>query len=155
MGIDIMIKIVEGDLLQASEDIIGHQVNCKGVMGGGVALQIKNTYPLVYEVYKLHCNGVNPTSNLLGDCQIVPCKMRLVANLFGQDGYGIGKQYTDLDALRKSLIKLKDYAQDHNNSVALPYLIGCGLGGGNWDDVYKIIDDVFIDYEVTLYRFMN
>ncbi|WP_396136111.1 hypothetical protein [Brevibacillus brevis] len=31
------VKIVNGDLLQATEDIIGHQVNCQCVMGSGVA----------------------------------------------------------------------------------------------------------------------
>lgn len=36
-----MIKIIQGDLLEAKENIIAHQVNCKGVMGSGVAKQIK------------------------------------------------------------------------------------------------------------------
>ena len=30
-----MIKIVDGDILQAKEDIIAHQVNAMGVMGTG------------------------------------------------------------------------------------------------------------------------
>ena len=32
-----MIKTVVGDILDATEDIICHQVNCRGVMGAGVA----------------------------------------------------------------------------------------------------------------------
>ncbi|MET3289633.1 UNVERIFIED_CONTAM: O-acetyl-ADP-ribose deacetylase (regulator of RNase III) [Brevibacillus sp. OAP136] len=32
--------IKKGDLLQASEPIIGHQVNCQGVMGSGIAKAI-------------------------------------------------------------------------------------------------------------------
>ncbi|WP_411668007.1 hypothetical protein [Bacillus subtilis] len=39
-----MIKIIQGDLLEAKENIIAHQVNCKGVMGSGIALQIKKKY---------------------------------------------------------------------------------------------------------------
>lgn len=30
-----MIKTIEGNILDAEEDIICHQVNCKGVMGAG------------------------------------------------------------------------------------------------------------------------
>lgn len=32
----------DGNLLDAKTDVIAHQVNCQGVMGAGIALQIKN-----------------------------------------------------------------------------------------------------------------
>ena len=37
-----MIMEKRGNLLESTEDFIAHQVNCKGVMGAGVAKQIKN-----------------------------------------------------------------------------------------------------------------
>lgn len=30
--------------------------------------------------------------------------------------------------------------------------IGCGIANGNWNEVYKIVDEVFSNYKVTLYR---
>ena len=36
-----LIKI-RGDLLESKADYICHQVDCMGVMGSGVALQVKN-----------------------------------------------------------------------------------------------------------------
>ena len=33
---------VKGNLLESPVQIIAHQVNCLGIMGGGIALQIKN-----------------------------------------------------------------------------------------------------------------
>ena len=36
-----MIKIINGDLFDTDANIICHQVNCKGKMGSGVALQVK------------------------------------------------------------------------------------------------------------------
>ncbi|WP_223260709.1 hypothetical protein [Bacillus sp. LNXM65] len=45
-----MIKTVDGNILEASEDIICHQVNCKGVMGAGLAKQIKSKYPNIQRV---------------------------------------------------------------------------------------------------------
>lgn len=66
---------------------------------------------------------------------------------------GRNQRQTDYEALLSSLEKLKDYAQGNNKSVALPFGIGCGLAGGDWETVYKMIDEVFVDYEVTLYKF--
>ena len=48
-----MIKTVEVNLLEAKERCICHQVNCQGVMGSGVALQIKRKYPQAYKDYKI------------------------------------------------------------------------------------------------------
>ncbi len=35
-----MVKIVKGNILNATEDIICQQVNCMGIMGAGLAKQI-------------------------------------------------------------------------------------------------------------------
>ena len=37
-----MIIEKQGNLMQANAWIVAHQVNCKGVMGAGVAKQIRN-----------------------------------------------------------------------------------------------------------------
>lgn len=37
-------------------------------------------------------------------------------------------------------------------SVALPYKIGCGRGGADWEMVYKIIEEELKDYDVELWR---
>lgn len=35
----------------------------------------------------------------------------------------------------------------------MTYKIGCGLGGGNWETVYNLIDEVLgHDYTVELWR---
>jgi O-acetyl-ADP-ribose deacetylase (regulator of RNase III) len=162
-----MIKIVEGDILQAAEDIIGHQVNCKGVMGAGLAKQIKNKYPNVYEEYvhlikwakEEYKRGHSKTDRLLSACQFVDTPdNKTIANIFGQEGYGRGSIQTDYVALKKSLWSIKEtvtnpYNTLHNKTVALPYGIGCGLAGGDWNIVHSIIAEVFSDYEVTLYKF--
>jgi len=146
--------IVNGDLLKASEDIIGHQVNCKGVMGSGVAKLIKEKYPEAFEFYKDKCNATVDKQELLGVCQLVEsAKGKTIANLFGQLKYGRGKeQYTDYAALEGALIDLKNSAMKTNSSIALPFNIGCGLANGSWDVVSKMIDEIYSDYDVTLYK---
>ena len=100
-----MIKIVNGDLLKAKENIIGHQVNCQGVMGSGVALQVKKKYPRVFNMYKDLVSSYvvieEDRKQLMGKTQFVSVGSdKWVANMFGQFNYGRdNKQYTKTDDL--------------------------------------------------------
>jgi O-acetyl-ADP-ribose deacetylase (regulator of RNase III) len=145
-----MINIVEGNILDANEDIIAHQVNCQKVMGSGLAKQIRNKYPQVFTEYKWVLDNFG---SQLGHCQLVSCNdSKTIANLFSQDRYGTDRRYTDYDYLKQSLQQLLRMANENEFSIAIPYNLGCGLAGGNWDIVYKIIEDVFQDYDVTIYK---
>ena len=44
-----MIRYTTGDVLRADVDAIVNTVNCVGVMGRGIALQFKKTFPSNYE----------------------------------------------------------------------------------------------------------
>jgi O-acetyl-ADP-ribose deacetylase (regulator of RNase III) len=150
-----MIKIVEGNILDANEKLICQQVNCQGVMGSGLAKQLKDKYPKLYPSYKKFCEGCkdNNPRTLLGEFQTVPMPDgKVIVNLFGQFDFGRDKKYTDYDALRNSLENILFVAKEcGNDSIAIPYNLGCGLAGGDWNIVYKIIEDVFQDYDVTIY----
>lgn len=141
-----MVQIKSGDIFNSGADIICHQVNCMGVMGAGIAAEIKRRWPQVYTEYRSMCS-TNPAPTLLGQCQVCPP----VANLFGQYRYGRGSKHTDYDALEKALTELRSYGYDN---IAIPYGIGCGLGGGDWAAVSWIIYHVFESYKgtVTIWR---
>ena len=139
-----MIDIINGNILNCSENIIVHQTNCLGIMGGGIALQVKKLYPNVYNEYSNLCKDYkeNP-SQLLGYTQFVKTPDdRIIANCFGQLGIGATVQ-THYMALAMSLASVYRKAIQENLSVAIPYNIGCGLAGGDWNIVYKIIEDIF------------
>lgn len=72
-------------------------------------------------------------------------KNPVIANLFGQVDYGTDKQYTDLEnGLFPALRHLHEVVKESELShIAIPYGMGCGLGGANWDDVYNFILDEF------------
>ncbi len=59
---------------------------------------------------------------------------------------------TDYLNMEIALEYLKAFAQKNNLSIAIPYRIGCGIANGDWNKVYKIIEKVFEDYSVTLYK---
>lgn len=142
----------DGDLLDSKCEVIGHQTNCQGVMGAGIARTIRDTWPRVFGQYKLFCvkrrmEGKSP----LGSCQLVYVDdehSRIVANLFGQEIYGRGKCKTDYEALRKALHSLANnsFVRKQALSIGFPYLMGCALGGGDWDIVLPIIEEEFSDY---------
>lgn len=153
-----MITIVNGDLLNAKEDIIGHQVNCQKKMGSGVALQIKKKFPDAYSQYINFINEMEDVHNEspLGLTQYVKTKGKIIANIFGQDKYGYdGKTYTSIKDLRTALEMLSEHAKAWNLTVALPYKIASDRGGADWDEVYGILKEVFQDSHLVLYKHKN
>lgn len=111
-----MIYNIVGDLLKQDKvDIICHQTNCKGVMGIEIALQIKKTYPEVFKRYREFCKEYGGV--LLGRTLFVNCNDgKMVANLFGQDGFGRGFYQTDYVALEKAVSSLAKVATKYKKS---------------------------------------
>lgn len=138
---------VNGDLLTAPFQFIAHQVNCRGVMGAGIALQIKNKYPEVYNAYKVFCD-INTAKPPLGKSLCVWTKdNHCIINVFGQLGYGRAQQQTDYEALYSGFAmaaeEIRNTFLDGNPRyqilIAIPYGIGCGLAGGDWEKVEEIL----------------
>lgn len=149
-----MVKYINGNILKSGADTICHQVNCQGVMGAGLAKQIREKYPIVFLKYKDFCNRTDKSA-LLGLVQFCPVgnplRQRRVANLFSQKYYGRDdKCYTDYNALRSCLQKVNTMCV--NERVAIPYKMGCGLAGGDWNIVEQIIRETLVDCEVEIYK---
>ena len=134
-----------GNLLKEDVFVVAHQTNCRGVMGAGIAKQIKNNIlsKNEYLKYVTACNENG--AGLLGHIQILEGFKYLVINCFGEDvptGY---KQDTNYDALHSALLKTKEFVETNNVSIGFPGLMGCGLAGGDWNIVRKMIYDIFSD----------
>lgn len=143
-------KIINQDMLKVKEGILCHQVNCQGVMGGGIALQIAKKWPHVEKEYKQY---ISKYGFVLGASQLVIVNEETVketplfiANIFGQDSFGAGKQ-TSYVALALGLNELRADIKVNKKlqelQVYFPYMIGCGLGGGKWEVVSELIEEVF------------
>lgn len=164
-----MIRVVDGDIFHRDADAILHQVNCQGVMGSGVAKQVREKFPTVFKYYKARCDedkrfkeqSGSVKSSLLGLAQVCYKEdypvddvkdKQVIINLFAQDRYGYdGNCYTDYEALRKCLKTVNK--QFSGKRVAIPYLMACHRGGGDWKTVYQMIVDELADCDVTLYRY--
>lgn len=47
-----MITFKDGDLLSSGYKVICHQVNCQGVMGSGIAKEIRKRFSAAYEIFR-------------------------------------------------------------------------------------------------------
>ena len=150
-----MIEIIDGNLFDSSAHIICHQCNCQGVMGSGVAAEVKKRYPHVYKAYR---DDYEKGLLRLGYVNFAHAKEgQIIANMCGQDKYGHNGKYTDYDKLRECMETVAKYAADlgENTVIALPWLMSCHRGGGDWNIVYKMIEEAFKDYNVEIWRLNN
>ena len=159
-----MIYWKKGNLLESNCDYICQQVNCMGKMNSGIARQIREKWPVVYQNYMAKCNFSHPGGYirpelLLGDIQIVglwddynETKFhQSVINMYSQLNYGYdGRRYTSYDAFWNCVNLIKQSVPT-NKKIGFPYNIGCGLGGANWNVILTMIDTVLADYTVEIY----
>ena len=157
-----MIQVRKGDVLAVSTGLIVHGCNCQGVMGGGIALAIKNKYPNVYKAYR---KTFETTGLKLGNIEVVSvtdpgavvadCKYIVNANT--QDFFGTSKRQVSYDAVADCFEKVQLLAVRAEETLGykLPVVfpaIGAGLGGGNWEIIERIIDQsVSNHFEKILY----
>ena len=154
-----MITYLKGDLLDSNVDYICHQVNCRGRMGSGIAKQIRERFPEVYRVYSERYEDalrvLRTPDLMLGSTDIVqiPGTNQHVVNMYSQRSYGYdGKRYTSYKAFKYILQELKkDIPTDC--TIGFPKGIGCGLGGGNWKTISKMIEETLGEsHEVYIYE---
>lgn len=151
-----MVKYVKGDLLKSNCDYICHQVNCQGVMGSGIARQIRERWPEVYEDYRDYCDCFEDSEDMLGGICVSPMGLseRKVINIFSQHKYGYdGHRYTSYDAFAECLHKICGFVST-DKTIGFPKNIGCGLGGGNWKVISALIEEILgEDFDVYIYEF--
>lgn len=125
-----------GNIFTSEQTAIGHGVNCKGLMGSGIALTVRKLFPEVYEVYKKHCETVGLYG---GDMlPVVSNGGKIILNLASQELPGANAQY---DFLETSALKAFSYCKRNNlTGFALPQ-IGAHIGGLRWDAVLGILTD--------------
>ena len=160
-----MVHYEVGNLLDAPVDYICHQTNCQGRMNSGIAKQIRERWPVVYEQYIAGFRAIEEESInwedqldvsevLLGRLQQVKVNdKQTVINMFAQQYYGYdGKRYTSYDAFWACLGGIRD-SVPKGSKIGFPWKIGCGLGGANWQVISTMICEVLgNDYEVYIYH---
>lgn len=129
--------IPEGDIFKISQvRNYAHGCNCAGAMGKGIAVQFRDRFPKMYEQYRNLCKNNKFT---VGDVFKYSYKDGVVFNLGTQRTW---KEKAEIEYVWKSLKKMMGMAVDDGVAeIAMP-AIGAGLGGGNWSEIKKLIDNI-------------
>jgi hypothetical protein len=145
-----MIKHAKGDLFKFFEDgacdTVAHCCNCKGVMGSGIALTIKDKYPGAYKSYKDH-EYRNAVLKLGTTSSAFVGENKLIVNLHAQSSYGYNAfRYVNYEALYESLIATRNEMIASNHKIlGVPYKMACDRAGGDWRIVEAMLDAIFSD----------
>lgn len=155
-----MSNYINGNILDVKNSIIFQVVNCQGIMGGGLAFSIIKKWPEVYSGYidKIRfykkdyesAYGAFHTSFLLGEINYTKVSDdNIVLNLFAQDNIGTKNRQlcykSFLECLHKFETQKEFFSDLQNKKLCFPYKIGCGLAGGDWNIVEKLIIKRFPD----------
>lgn len=161
-----MVIRMEGDIFTCGAGVLIHQANCHHSMASGIAREIKERFPEAYaadlatpkaSLEKLGtfsaaevdrppdaADGLEVNSGRNGDGIPIP-GFRYVVNLYSQYGFTDGNRKTSYDAMYDGLLRVRNDPRFSGLVFAVPYKIGCGLGGGNWKVVTAILEAVFGD----------
>lgn len=149
-----MIHTINDDLFNTSCRYIAHQVNCQGVMGSGVAFQVKQKFPNAYKEYLyLIDKHKKELPKLLGTSQVCSLENdKHIINMYAQYNYGTNRRFTNYDAFY-NCINTINHVLPNKEPIAMPYLIGCVRGGADWDIIRLMLEKVFTNRDVYLYRY--
>lgn len=128
-----MIEYKTGDILKENAEALVNTVNCVGVMGRGIALQFKKTFPDNFKAYAEACKREEllPGRLFIFKTQSM-INPRYIIN-FPTKRHWRGK--SRIEDIESGLNNLAKIIQKYNiNSIAIPPL-GSGLGGLDWQVV--------------------
>ena len=165
-----MIEYRQGNLIEAflneDIDIIVHGCNCYTTMGAGIAKQIKDYFPQAYRAdlefdKKFEYPNPKDKSIKLGkfSCAKIDRFIHIdgvsynnegwIVNAYTQDTHWDKTRMLSYEAIRQCFMKLYDNMSPLQ-CVGIPF-IGCGLAGGDWRIVEKIINEIFTDRTIYVY----
>lgn len=147
-----MIKYIKGDATKPigeGNKIICHICNDIGAWGAGFVLAISNRWPQPERVYR------NTPHYVQGDITLVNVEDDIwVANMIAQHDIRMDEQGDPpirYASVKVALHRVNAKAVEMGATIHMPR-IGCGLAGGKWEEIEKIINET-LTVDVTIYDF--
>lgn len=125
-----MIESTSGNIIKDNAEALVNTVNCVGVMGKGLALQFKKTFPDNFKAYEAACRQkqVRPGRMFVyetGD-MFTP---KYIVNFPTKRHWRDKSRYEDIESGFQALVQ--EIRERQIRSIAVPPL-GFGLGGLHW-----------------------
>ena len=140
-----MIEYKNGDIFAEDVEAIVNSVNCVGVMGRGIALQFKNTFPANFKAYAEACkrDEVRPGRMFVFESDRLT-NPRYIINFPTKRHWRSKSRIEDIESGLEALTS--EITERNIRSVAIPPL-GTNLGGLSWTDVYPRIEAALQDID--------
>lgn len=121
-------------------DAFINPVNCRGVMGNGLAKEVKRLFPNVFKIYREKCLA---DEFHIGTIQIVSTGDTLVKYIINFPTKYNWNKPSKLEYIEIGLINLLKELENYPNinTILIPKL-GCGLGGLDWSEVESIFKNI-------------
>ncbi|MBN2907921.1 macro domain-containing protein [Polycladomyces sp. WAk] len=142
-----MIRYVRGNILEADVEALVNPVNCVGVMGKGLAFAFKAAYPANFAAYVLACQ-----TGKMKPGAVYPVfeRGKWILNFPTKKHW---RQKSRLEYIETGLRDLVRVIETKGiECIAVPAL-GCGLGGLDWREVKKLIEQYLGGLDIDVYVF--
>ena len=128
----------QGDMMSASVEALVNTVNTEGVMGKGLALQFKETFPHNYKAYQKACRtGEVKTGKMFVTSTNQMLPPQYIINFPTKREW---RKKSEYDYIQEGLDDLVRIIERYDiKSMAIPPL-GCGVGGLDWTIVRTMIE---------------
>lgn len=142
------IQYQKGDIFDSSAQVIVNTVNCKGVMGKGLASAFKQRYPAMFAVYQQECK----TSKLrIGRPTLYCDSTPWILNFPTKDHWRFPSK---LEYLEKGLeFLVANYRKAGITSIAFPKL-GAQNGKLSWDEVGPLMAKYLSQLDIDVYIYI-
>ena len=148
-----MIRMTQGNLLEAKVDAVVNTVNTVGIMGKGIALMFKERFPANFHAYVRACK-----SGELGIGRMFVTRNEELFRPTWIINFPTKTEWRPNSRLEWIELGLKDLVrtieEKRIRSIAVPPL-GCGNGGLDWSEVRPLIQDALgriDDLEAVIYE---
>ena len=118
---------------------LAHCISADFALGAGIAKTFDEVYNMRFKLFREYDNYTYDGGDAL-----------LIDNVFNLVTKPKGYHKPRYEAVREALETMKDIMEENaTTKLAMPK-IGCGVDRLSWDEVYKIICDVFKDMDVEI-----
>lgn len=154
------LKYLKKNIFEVEVDAVVNTVNCKGVMGKGLALEFKKKFPEMYQEYKEKCDKGELRIGYIHLFQIkqrkLDTKFKYILNFPTKNHW---RHKSKKEFIEKGLAFFNEHADEYLSkgikSVAFPKL-GCHYGGLSWlNDVKPLMEKYLKNSKLDIYICLN
>ena len=147
-------KIIVDDILNAKEKYIAHQCNCVTTYAKGLAKSINSRYPWADAYTNRTTNDIVGTIKIFESPSQDKAVICMFAQFYPSKPIKNSKEDTYKQRIKHFQQCLDEMKKIQTDKIAFPFLIGCGLAGGDWNIYKKMLENFEkeTNIEVILYK---